>query len=98
VKMLGVAPEGVQRHEDAAMVVFIGTTLLGVCSLAGYFLYRKTRSMPKGASIGLLVVAGTILILSARAANLGLQIRHPEIRSDAPQLPAARPAEIPYEP
>lgn len=98
VKLLGASSELIQAHEDSAMVVFIGTTLLGVVSLVAFFVYRKSRSMPKGASIGLLVVAAVVLVLAFRAFDLGLQIRHPEVRKDAPRLPSSAPAPVLYEP
>jgi uncharacterized membrane protein len=98
VKMLGADAAMIQRHEDAAMVVFCGTTLLAVFGLVGFFLTRKRRSLPKSGSIGLLLTAGVLVVLAARAANLGLQIRHPEIRDGAPTLPAAGAAPVQYDP
>lgn len=94
VKLLGSKPEMIQRHEEAAMVVFIGTTAVGLITLVGFFLMRKRRSFPKSASIGLLTVGAVLLVLAARASGLGLQIRHPEIRDGAPHLPGPQAPQL----
>jgi hypothetical protein len=88
----------VQSHEDAAMVVFIGTTLLGLSSLVGFFTTTRKRSLPRSASIGLLLMAGVVMLLAVRASHLGLRIRHPEIREDAPVLPGGAPTSVIYDP
>jgi uncharacterized membrane protein len=70
-------PEGiVERHEEAALLATIGMSILGVLAALG-LAPRARPWYPKAMLLlGLLVAA-----LMGWTANLGGQIRHPEIRA-----------------
>ncbi|HEX5386779.1 MAG TPA: DUF2231 domain-containing protein [Gemmatimonadales bacterium] len=79
----GISEAIIDRHEDAALVATIGATILGLIALAGLVLYRAGRAIANGFA-GLSLVAGiAVTALMIWTANLGGQIRHPEIRSGA---------------
>ena len=71
----------IERHEEAAGVAFTGIVVLGVAALAGLILFRQGRALPAWFSLSLLAAALIVSGLMAWAANLGGQIRHPEIRA-----------------
>ena len=80
----------VRAHEAAATVAFIGIGALGVVAVAVLWLGRKLPHISRGAAalVFLLTLAETVLM--GRAANLGGDIRHPEIRGG--QTKAEEPA------
>ncbi|MEI9897444.1 MAG: hypothetical protein WDN28_27205 [Chthoniobacter sp.] len=78
-------------HEATANVAFIGMEILGVVALAMWWFGRRLRG--SAAVIFVLALAETALL--GRAANLGGQIRHPEIRATVPASKSATPQEEP---
>ena len=87
----GVSGPIVEQHERSALFSLIAIEVLGVVSLFGLFIYRRAAELPKVfavATLGLSIVAGG---LTAWTANLGGQIKHPEIRSGA--LASSTPTE-----
>jgi hypothetical protein len=97
MEVLEATPEDedpiVKAHENAAGLAFGGIALAGVVALAGLIRARVTRKPIAPAlvlSVFILVIGTAVLM--ARAANLGGQIRHSEIRNN----PAAA-AEAPKE-
>ena len=80
-EMAGVSEAAIERHEEFAVVALVAAIILGVIALADLMLSRK--KLPQwlvGSTLILAVVATGIM---AWTANLGGQINHPEIRSDA---------------
>ncbi len=79
----GMAKGILERHEDAAGVALGGGLGLGVLALAGLLGFRGARPVPVW--FGLTTLAGALVVIALMAwtANLGGQIRHPEIRSAA---------------
>ncbi len=76
-----LAADGVAAHEQAADQATTGMFLLGLVAAFGLFRGRRQRPIPGwvvGATVFLAVVT---FALMARAANLGGQLRHEEIRS-----------------
>ncbi len=69
-----------ERHEQAADQATTGIFILGVVAAVGLFLGRKRRSVPMWVYQALLILSLITFGLMARTANLGGQIRHPEIR------------------
>ena len=69
-------------HEQSADQATTGVFLLGIAAGDGLFLGRKGRAMPKWVYPVALALALVTFGLMARAANLGGQIRHTEIRAD----------------
>ncbi len=79
----GVYGALIERHDNAAGIALGGAITLGVLSLGGLIWFRRGRPIKNWFSA--VVLAGAILVtgLMAWTANLGGQIRHTEIRSDA---------------
>lgn len=71
-----------EAHEQSADQATTGVFLLGIVAGIGLFLGRKGRSTPKWVYPATLILALVTFGLMARAANLGGQIRHTEIRGD----------------
>lgn len=71
-----------KAHEQSADQATTGVFLLGMVAGVGLFLGRKGRAMPKWVYPATLILALVTFGLMARAANLGGQIRHTEIRGD----------------
>jgi hypothetical protein len=79
----------VHIHEAAANVAFAGVGVLGVVALAALWVGRKLPRISRGAAAVVFLLALVETALLGRAANLGGNIRHPEIRSASPAAPAA---------
>jgi hypothetical protein len=79
----GVSEEIIERHEEAATIGLIGTSLLGVLALGafGWSLLSGRLATPVTALV-LLVSLGVAGWLG-RVANLGGQVRHTEFRDGA---------------
>ena len=71
----------VKPHDDAAGQAVTAVFVLGVLAAVGLFLSRRGRPTPRWILFSLLVGSLLAFLLMARAANLGGQIRHPEVRS-----------------
>jgi hypothetical protein len=73
----------VGAHKNAAKMAFTGMCILGGIALVVWWFGRKLPHISRGTAtlVFLLTVAETVLM--ARAANLGGDIRHPEIRTGA---------------
>jgi len=70
----------VRIHETAATIAFIGVGVLGAAALVGLWFARKLREVPRGLAAAIFFLSFIETLLLARTANLGGQIRHPEIR------------------
>jgi len=83
-RLVGTAEPAIELHEGAALASLVGVELLGVIALAGLVLARASWhvTLTRAALLVSIVTAG----LLARAANLGGQIRHAEVRGDAVPL------------
>ena len=76
----GTVERAIEPHEEAAMVATIAFGVFGAMSLAALVAFRR-RTMPRWVTGA--AVSGTIVLsgLMGWTANLGGQIRHPEIRT-----------------
>lgn len=82
----GVSERHIHAHEEAAEAAFAAVEVAGAASLGALTFFRQAPVFPAwslAALLGLGLVAGSLL---GRAANLGGQIRHTEIR-DRPSEP-----------
>jgi uncharacterized membrane protein len=86
-RLPNVAGNLIERHEDWALISLVATGLTGALALVGWFAYRKAERLPQWLSAGALALALVTSGLMAWTANLGGQIRHPEIvAANAAQL------------
>lgn len=69
-----------ESHEQAADQATTGVFLLGVVAVIGLFVSRKHQRVPLWVTALLLALSLVTFALMARAANLGGQLRHEEIR------------------
>lgn len=84
----GVSEGRIYEHEEAAEVANYAAIAMGALAL-GVLVWQRGQPRiglpPTGV---LLVVALVVVVLMARAAALGGEIRHPEIRSDRVEMSA----------
>ena len=83
-RLAGVSGAVIERHEDAAVVGFAAVSVLGVVSLIGLVLAAWNKTAARAVVTVPLVLAVVAAGLLAWTANLGGQIRHPEIQSPNP--------------
>ena len=79
----GVNEASIEAHEEAALPAFVGIEIVGVLALFALFLYRKSEIARTPLSQLILLLAIVACVLVGRSANLGGQIRHPEINDAA---------------
>ena len=76
----GVTQQFIDLHHDAAMVAFILMQITGAVAWVALWQFRR-RSQPAGWSIPAVLVLGVLTVtVMGRAATLGGEIRHQEIR------------------
>lgn len=71
-----------ERHEVAALWATAGAALVGVVALAGLVLYRA-KQISRRYAAGVLLLTLALTGLMGWTANLGGQVMHAELRSDA---------------
>lgn len=76
----GLSESAMEQHEEAAFIAMIGAVAVGVYALIGLVALRKTPSPAGWFTRSLFVLAVGALGAMGWAANLGGQIRHPEIQ------------------
>jgi hypothetical protein len=86
-RLPGVTEEVIDRHEDASKTALLAVGLAGVLGLAGFLTSFRARGAPAWVVLAVLLVTAASAGLLGWTANLGGQIRHPEIRG--PQARAA---------
>ncbi len=74
----------IEAHEDAALLAFVFMGLTGFVSWLVLWQYRRVSNYAGWNIPAVLFLSALTLGLMARAANLGGEINHPEIRSLAP--------------
>lgn len=80
--LAGVTDRAIHAHEEAAELAAMATYAGGAVALAALFFFRRTGVGPRLTTLAL-VVSLAAFGLMARTANLGGQIRHPEIAGGA---------------
>jgi uncharacterized membrane protein len=80
----GVTEKFIGQHEDIAFYALILMETLGILALAGLLLLRRSGKIPQWVISALLVLSLITTAVIGFTANLGGQIRHTEIRADAP--------------
>ena len=84
----GISKPIIEQHEQAAGIAFTGVALLGAGALAGLFLSRRDRILPRWLASTLVGASLTVAMLMTWTANLGGRVRHTELRphSTAPTV------------
>lgn len=88
----GISRSLVEMHEAVAMYGLLFMVLTGGVAWLGLWQHRRTNAI-SGVVVGLTLVLSLLTMATiARAASLGGEIRHPEIRvtADSPELQAGR--------
>lgn len=82
VEELGVAESFIEAHEEAGLITLVALLVLGAVAASGLWLYRHRDRIPRKlvTAVWVLSLGGAVLV--ARTANLGGEIRHPEIRGE----------------
>jgi len=70
----------IEKHESAAMVALLVMMFTGGFAWLGLWQYRRLLRLPSWNVAAILVLSVVTLALVSQAANLGGEIRHPEIR------------------
>jgi len=86
----GIEERRIGQHEDLAKVALIVLEFAGAVGLAGLIIFRR-RAIPGSLLALALVVDLGAVVLLARVATLGGEIRHPEIRAGADAAPVPAP-------
>lgn len=88
----GVAVDAIRLHEDVALFGFAWMEIAGfVAWVALWQIRRKSAPTARGLTIASTLLLVVALVVMSRAANLGGEIRHPEIRAEAAVAPPGDP-------
>jgi uncharacterized membrane protein len=79
----GVSAVAIEAHQDAAFFAFIMMQLTGAAAWLALWQYRRTAKPGRGVLPAVLVLSLITLGVMTRAADMGGEIRHSEIVSDA---------------
>jgi hypothetical protein len=79
----GVSKAAVAAHQDGALLAFAVMQLTGIAAWLGLWQYRRIARISKGIQGTVLVLGLLTLVLMSNAANIGGEIRHPEILTQA---------------
>jgi hypothetical protein len=77
----GASKVMIGEHETAAMYALGFMEITGAFAWLGIWQMRRMSRLPAWTAVAILVLSGFTFSVVARAANLGGEIRHPEIRS-----------------
>ena len=79
----------IEAHEDAALLAFVFMGLTGLVSWLVLWQFRRLSNFVNWNMPAVLLLSAVTVGLMARAANLGGEINHPEIRPDSVAGPEA---------
>jgi uncharacterized membrane protein len=88
-----VSTAAIETHETAAFIALGFMELTGALAWLGLWQYRRVSRLPRGTLAAVLVTGLATFGLMSRAANVGGEIRHPEIRAgtDAVETALTKP-------
>lgn len=78
----GVTETYIGRHEEIASLTLVLMEILGITSVAGLVLLRRSGAIPKWLAVMILILSLITAVVVNLTANFGGQIRHTEIRDD----------------
>ena len=93
-----ISAANVRAHKDVALVAFVLMGVVGAVAWFGLWQVRRTSRLPQWTVAGVLLLSTLTLVLMARTATLGGEIRHPEMTGaafTASEAPAADEAAVP---
>jgi uncharacterized membrane protein len=70
----------IEAHEAAALPAFVVMIVNGAFAWLGLWQYRRSGRVPNSTRLVVMALSVIAFVLMARAANIGGNIRHPEIR------------------
>jgi uncharacterized membrane protein len=85
----GVSLASIRAHEDAALLAFTLMEVTGFIAWLGIWQFRLVSRVPRWNVAAVLLLSLLTFGLMARAANIGGEIRHPEIQGAPAQALAA---------
>jgi uncharacterized membrane protein len=91
----GVSKSLIEAHESAALVAFGFMEFTGALAWLGLWQYRRLARLPRWNASAILFLSLVTLLLMANTANVGGDIRHPEIGATA-GAPASSQADEPF--
>lgn len=77
----GVSDASIATHQDAALLALVFMAITGASAWLGLWQFRRTSRPTRWNLSAVLLLSVVTVTLMARAANLGGEIRHPEILS-----------------
>jgi hypothetical protein len=78
----GVSQTLMETHQDAALLAFVFMEITGVLAWLGLWQYRRMSFLPGWNAAAILLLSIVSFGVMARAANMGGEIRHPEIQAE----------------
>src|SRR5215470_8981970 len=84
-----VSESQIQTHETAAFEALWFMELTGALAWLGLWQYRRSSRWPQGTLAAVLLAGLATFGMMTRAANIGGELRHPEIRADPATAEAA---------
>src|SRR5262252_2225374 len=87
LKDKGVSSSAIRAHEDAALWAFTIMEITGFLAWLSLWQYRVVRRVPGWTTPVIVILSRMSFAAMARTANLGGEIRHPEIASAPPEAP-----------
>ena len=92
-----VVPQAIRVHEDAALLAFVFMEITGFFAWLALWQWRRVTHLASGYFTTVLIFSIVTFGLMVRAAELGGDIHHPEIREVAATPAAAGAAPVPAE-
>jgi hypothetical protein len=86
-----ISVDAIRSHQDVALVGFALTEFAGFFAWVALWQHRRRRQAARGLVPVVVVLLVVALAVMGRAANLGGEIRHPEIRAAGAADPAGDP-------
>jgi uncharacterized membrane protein len=85
----GISKALIEKHEGAALLAFAFMQITGAFAWLGLWKFRRSARFPGAVLAAVALCSAVTFVLMAQAANIGGEIRHPEIR-EALQAQAAQ--------
>jgi uncharacterized membrane protein len=94
----GVSNVLIEAHEDAAMFAFVLMQLTGAFAWLALWQYRRLARSARWATFAVMLLSALTMAVTARAANLGGEIRHPELIAGASEESVESEAQLASDP